>query len=90
MSDDQRAMLALADGTTFVGRAFGARATTTGEVVFTTAMSGYQEVLTDPSYAGQLVTMTAPGGIPLYDQVRLAYPVLSPLVVVVPTNLPSS
>ncbi|GAC1547832.1 MAG: glutamine-hydrolyzing carbamoyl-phosphate synthase small subunit [Polyangiales bacterium] len=60
MSDDQRAMLALADGTTFVGRAFGARATTTGEVVFTTAMSGYQEVLTDPSYAGQLVTMTAP------------------------------
>jgi len=53
-------MLALADGTTFVGRALGARGITTGEVVFTTAMSGYQEVLTDPSYAGQIVTMTAP------------------------------
>lgn len=57
---DQRALLALADGTTFVGRAFGARGVTTGEVVFTTAMSGYQEVLTDPSFAGQIVTMTAP------------------------------
>ncbi|MEO7094390.1 MAG: glutamine-hydrolyzing carbamoyl-phosphate synthase small subunit [Polyangiales bacterium] len=57
---DQRALLALADGATFVGRALGARGTTTGEVVFTTAMSGYQEVLTDPSYAGQIVTMTAP------------------------------
>jgi carbamoyl-phosphate synthase small subunit len=57
---DERAMLALADGTTFVGRALGARGFTTGEVVFTTAMSGYQEVLTDPSYAGQIVTMTAP------------------------------
>lgn len=57
---DERAMLALADGTTFIGRALGARGTTTGEVVFTTAMSGYQEVLTDPSYAGQIVTMTAP------------------------------
>jgi carbamoyl-phosphate synthase small subunit len=57
---DERAMLALADGTTFIGRALGARGVTTGEVVFTTAMSGYQEVLTDPSYAGQIVTMTAP------------------------------
>jgi len=57
---DERAMLALADGTTFVGRALGARGVATGEVVFTTAMSGYQEVLTDPSYAGQIVTMTAP------------------------------
>jgi len=57
---DERAVLALADGTTFIGRALGARGVTTGEVVFTTAMSGYQEVLTDPSYAGQIVTMTAP------------------------------
>lgn len=57
---DERAMLALADGTTFLGRALGAVGITTGEVVFTTAMSGYQEVLTDPSYAGQIVTMTAP------------------------------
>jgi carbamoyl-phosphate synthase small subunit len=59
-SRHERAALALADGTVFVGRALGARGVTTGEVVFTTAMSGYQEVLTDPSYAGQIVTMTAP------------------------------
>ncbi len=57
---ERRAMLALADGTTFVGRALGAEGTTTGEVVFTTGMTGYQEVLTDPSYSGQIVTMTAP------------------------------
>jgi carbamoyl-phosphate synthase small subunit len=54
------AHLALADGTVFQGRAFGADASVTGEVVFTTGMSGYQEVLTDPSYCGQIVTMTAP------------------------------
>lgn len=54
------ARLALADGTVFEGFAFGACATTTGEVVFTTGMTGYQEVLTDPSYCGQIVTMTAP------------------------------
>jgi len=55
----QKAWLVLADGTRFEGRAFGARGTTTGEAVFTTGMTGYQEVLTDPSYAAQLVTMTA-------------------------------
>jgi carbamoyl-phosphate synthase small subunit len=54
------AHLALADGTVFSGRAFGADATVVGEVVFTTGMTGYQEVLTDPSYTGQIVTMTAP------------------------------
>ena len=58
MSD--RAWLVLADGTVFEGRPFGARGVTTGEAVFTTAMTGYQEVLTDPSYYGQIVTMTAP------------------------------
>ena len=52
--------LALADGTLFPGRLFGADASTTGEVVFTTGMTGYQEVLTDPSYYGQIVTMTSP------------------------------
>jgi carbamoyl-phosphate synthase small subunit len=57
---ERRAHLALADGTVFTGRAFGARATAVGEVVFTTGMTGYQEVLTDPSYCGQIVTMTAP------------------------------
>ncbi len=55
-----RAWLALADGTVFEGRPFGARGATTGEAVFTTTWTGYQEVLTDPSYAGQIVTMTAP------------------------------
>jgi carbamoyl-phosphate synthase small subunit len=56
----ERAHLVLADGTVFDGRPFGARGTTTGEAVFTTTMMGYQEVLTDPSYYGQIVAMTAP------------------------------
>jgi len=56
----RRAYLALADGTLFEGRAHGKDGATTGEVVFTTGMTGYQEVLTDPSFTGQLVTMTAP------------------------------
>jgi carbamoyl-phosphate synthase small subunit len=63
MSDptkQERAWLVLADGTTFEGRPFGARGVTTGEAVFTTPMTGYQEVLTDASFAGQLVAMTAP------------------------------
>ena len=53
-----KAVLALADGRIFEGRSFGAGGEATGEVVFNTAMSGYQEVLTDPSYKGQMVTMT--------------------------------
>src|SRR5262245_33283898 len=56
----QRAILALEDGAVFEGRSFGRRGETTGEVVFNTALAGYQEVLTDPSYAGQIVTMTYP------------------------------
>jgi len=52
--------LALEDGTVFTGQPAGAAGTVTGEVVFNTAMAGYQEVLTDPSYCGQIVTMTAP------------------------------
>jgi carbamoyl-phosphate synthase small subunit len=54
------AKLALADGTVFTGRGFGATGETLGEVVFNTSMMGYQEVLTDPSYTGQIVTMTYP------------------------------
>jgi len=54
------AILALADGRAFTGRAFGAAGTTTGEVVFNTSMSGYQEILTDPSYHHQIVVMTYP------------------------------
>jgi len=55
-----RAILALADGTFYVGRAFGAEGEAGGEVVFNTSMTGYQEILTDPSYEGQLVAMTYP------------------------------
>lgn len=54
------ALLALEDGTLFRGRGFGAWGEAFGEAVFNTAMSGYQEVLTDPSYAGQIVAMTSP------------------------------
>jgi carbamoyl-phosphate synthase small subunit len=54
------AKLALEDGTIFTGFGFGAAGTTEGEIVFCTAMTGYQEILTDPSYAGQIVTMTYP------------------------------
>lgn len=53
-----RAMLALADGTVFEGRGVGAAGESIGELVFNTSMTGYQEILTDPSYAGQIVTMT--------------------------------
>ncbi len=53
-----KAILALADGRIFVGKSFGAPGEASGEVVFNTAMTGYQEVLTDPSYRGQMVTMT--------------------------------
>ncbi len=54
------AVLVLEDGTRHAGRAYGARGTTLGEVVFATGMTGYQETLTDPSYAGQIVLQTAP------------------------------
>jgi carbamoyl-phosphate synthase small subunit len=54
------ALLVLADGTTYRGWSFGAAGTTVGEVVFNTGMTGYQEVLTDPSYAGQIITFTYP------------------------------
>ena len=54
------ALLVLEDGTAFGGRSFGAPGESFGEAVFNTGMAGYQEILTDPSYAGQIVTMTAP------------------------------
>ena len=56
----ERALLVLADGTTYVGESIGAPGHTTGEVVFNTSMTGYQEILTDPSYAGQVVMLTFP------------------------------
>ena len=55
-----KALLALEDGTWFQGTAVGAEGTAIGEVVFNTGLTGYQEILTDPSYAGQIVTMTCP------------------------------
>src|SRR5438876_10142290 len=58
--ENTQAKLALEDGAVFTGRSFGARGETFGEVVFNTSMTGYQEVLTDPSYKGQIVTMTYP------------------------------
>jgi len=54
------AILALADGTVFIGNSIGAAGSTTGEVVFNTALTGYQEILTDPSYCQQIVTLTYP------------------------------
>ena len=56
----KRAILALADGTWFEGTSFGAAGEASGEVVFNTSMTGYQEILTDPSYVGQMVCMTYP------------------------------
>jgi carbamoyl-phosphate synthase small subunit len=55
-----KAILALEDGSVFHGQGFGARASASGEVCFNTSMTGYQEILTDPSYKGQIVTMTYP------------------------------
>jgi len=55
-----KAILALEDGRVFIGRAFGAAGEVSGEVVFNTSMAGYQEILTDPSYCGQIVVMTYP------------------------------
>src|SRR5690606_1961792 len=55
-----KALLALADGRTFFGYSFGAEGSRVGELVFNTAMTGYQEILSDPSYANQLVTLTYP------------------------------
>jgi carbamoyl-phosphate synthase small subunit len=54
----KKALLALADGLVFEGHSFGAEGETSGEIVFNTSMTGYQEILTDPSYKGQIVTMT--------------------------------
>jgi carbamoyl-phosphate synthase small subunit len=59
-SNAKRAILVLADGTCYKGWSFGANTTAIGEVVFNTGMTGYQEVLTDPSYCGQIVTFTYP------------------------------
>ena len=58
MLNRKPAMLVLEDGSYYPGLSFGAEGEARGEVVFTTSMTGYQEIITDPSYAGQIVTMT--------------------------------
>ncbi len=88
-----KAILALADGRVFYGKAFGAPGEVTGEVVFNTSMTGYQEILTDPSYAGEIVTMTYPlignYGINLED-VESARPHLAGFVVKEASDYPSN
>jgi carbamoyl-phosphate synthase small subunit len=68
--DAVKALLALEDGTLFLGRSFTGQGESVGEVVFNTSMSGYQEILTDPSYCGQMVVMTYPlvGNYGINDQ----------------------
>ena len=87
------AKLALEDGTVYTGRAFGADGETFGEVVFNTSMTGYQEVLTDPSYKGQIVTMTYPlignYGINVEDQ-ESARPQVEGFIVRALTRIPSN
>src|SRR5207344_2584999 len=80
----QSAILALEDGTVFEGRSFGAPTERSGEVVFNTALTGYQEIFTDPSYAGQIVILTNPQignyGTNLDDE-EAAHPYIEGLVV---------
>ncbi len=87
------ACLALADGTIFMGRGFGATGTTEAELCFNTAMTGYQEIMTDPSYAGQIVTFTFPhigntGTTPEDDET--AQPVAAGMIVKWDPTEPSS
>ncbi|WP_305046171.1 glutamine-hydrolyzing carbamoyl-phosphate synthase small subunit [Geoalkalibacter sp.] len=88
-----KAILALADGRVFHGRAFGASGEVTGEVVFNTSMTGYQEILTDPSYCGEIVAMTYPQignyGINLED-VESSRPFLSGFIVKEACEFPSN
>ncbi|HEX9808812.1 MAG TPA: glutamine-hydrolyzing carbamoyl-phosphate synthase small subunit [Alphaproteobacteria bacterium] len=90
---DASAALVLADGTVFWGRGLGAAATAVGEVCFNTAMTGYQEILTDPSYAGQIIAFTFPhignvGTNP--EDIETLTPAARGLVVRAPVTEPSS
>jgi carbamoyl-phosphate synthase small subunit len=88
-----KAILALADGRVFVGKALGATGEVAGEVVFNTSMTGYQEILTDPSYRGEIVTMTYPlignYGINMED-VESVWPHLSGFIVKEASDFPSN
>ena len=88
-----KAALALADGRIFYGQAFGASGEISGEVVFNTSMSGYQEILTDPSYCGEIVTMTYPliGNYGINkDDIESARPHLSGFIVKEACDIPSN
>ena len=93
MGSDVRALLALEDGRYFEGESFGAAGTRVGEVCFNTAMTGYQEVLTDPSYRGQIVAMTYPlignYGINSLDQ-ESSFPHVRGFVIEELTEVPSN
>jgi carbamoyl-phosphate synthase small subunit len=85
--------LVLADGTVFEGQGFGASGASVGEVCFNTAMTGYQEILTDPSYAGQIVCFTFPhiGNVGTNDEdVETATPAVRGLIVKAPITSPSN
>jgi len=87
------AMLALEDGTLFKGRSFGAEGTISGEVVFNTSLTGYLEVLTDPSYRGQIVTMTCPhiGNVGItYEDLENGQPHVAGFVVREVSEIPSN
>ena len=89
----KQALLVLRDGRLFRGQALGAEGETSGEVIFNTAMSGYQEILTDPSYRGQIVTMTYPliGNYGLNDEdVESRRPWVNGLIVKEASAYPSS
>ena len=90
---EKKAILALADGTLYLGTAFGYEGEGAGEVVFNTSMTGYEEVLTDPSYKGQIVTMTYPeiGNTGINpDDVESTRPWVEGFVVREPWRLPSN
>ncbi|MEM1386959.1 MAG: glutamine-hydrolyzing carbamoyl-phosphate synthase small subunit [Pseudomonadota bacterium] len=91
--DNATACLALADGTLFFGHGFGAAGETTAELCFNTAMTGYQEIMTDPSYAGQIVTFTFPhiGNVGVNsDDDETAEPVANGIVVKWDPTAPSN
>ena len=93
VASDMKAFLVLEDGRTFAGESFGAVGTRVGEVCFNTSMTGYQEVLTDPSYYGQIVAMTYPliGNYGVNEaDAESAHPQVSGFVVEELSELPSS
>jgi len=87
----RKAVLVLEDGTFFIGNGFGAQRKVSGEVVFSTSMVGYPEALTDPSYQGQILTLTYPlvgnYGVPAYDDYMFGVPLCFESVGIKPTGL---